>query len=263
MNASGPVAREPLARERHLILAMLIVVAAAAWALLLWQARGMDATMGGNRLTMGMRAPLFLSIWVVMMVAMMFPAAAPMILMFARISAGKRQQGQAFVPAWVFVGAYLAVWALFGALLYLLALGAERLARHSMWIMDHAAQIGGLLLIIAGVYQLSPLKRACLAKCRSPIAFIMSEWRDGFSGALRMGAVHAVYCLGCCWLLFIILFPLGIMNIAAMAVLTLLIYGEKALPAGRRLARLAAVALVIYGLAVMVSPGLLPTMAIM
>lgn len=263
MTGGGPVIREPLRRERRLILATLLVVAAAAWAVLLWQANGMDAGMGADRLTMGMRAPLFLTIWVVMMVAMMFPAAAPMILMFARIAAGKRAQQQTFVPAWIFTGAYLAVWTLFGGLLYVVAIGADRLARQSMWLMDHAGQIGGGLLVVAGLYQLSPLKRACLAKCRSPLAFIMGEWRDGYAGAVRLGFRHAVYCLGCCWLLFVILFPLGVMNVAAMALLTVLIFAEKALPRGQDIVRLAAVALVIYGLAVIVSPGLLPAMQTM
>lgn len=258
--AGGQVHQAPLARERRLILAILLAVAAAAWAVLLWQANGMDAGMSTDRLTMGMRAPLFLTVWVVMMVAMMFPAAAPMILMFDRIAAGKRLQGRAFVPTWVFVAAYLAVWALFGALLYIAAAGADRLARHTMWIMDHAGQIGGALLVVAGLYQLSPLKNTCLARCRSPLAFIMGEWRDGYAGAVRMGVLHAVYCLGCCWLLFVILFPLGIMNIAAMAVLTVLIYAEKALPGGRRIAQLAAIALVIYGLVAVISPAVLPMM---
>jgi predicted metal-binding membrane protein len=261
--AGGPGIREPLARERRLILAILLVVAVAAWAVLLRQANGMDSSLGANRLTMGMRGSLFLTVWVVMMVAMMFPAAAPMILMFDRIAAGKRAQGRAFVPTWTFVVTYLAVWALFGGLLYAAAMGADRLARHSMWLMDHVGQAGGALLVVAGLYQLSPLKRACLAKCRSPLAFIMGEWRDGYGGAVRLGLLHAAYCLGCCWLLFVILFPLGIMNIAAMAVLTLLIYAEKALPLGERIVQLAGLGLVIYGILVMIDPSLLPVMQTM
>lgn len=249
-------AASPLRRERNLILAILMVLAVAAWALLLWQA---SLPMGGPMpLTMGMSAPLFLAIWIVMMVAMMFPAAAPMIVMFEQISAGKQARGQAFIPTWVFVGGYLAVWSLVGIIAYLAALGAEALAGQSPWLMANAGRIGGGLLVLAGVYQLSPLKRSCLTKCRTPMQFIMTSWRDGRRGALRMGLEHGGYCLGCCWLLFVLLFPLGIMNIAAMAVITLLIFAEKSLPWGQQIARLAAVALVVYGLLVVFMPELLP-----
>ena len=249
----------PLPRERNLILGSLLVLAAAAWALLIWQAAAMgDEMMGPGALTMGLAAPLFLAIWVAMMVAMMFPTAAPMILMFASVHAGKRQRGQPFVPTWVFVAAYLLVWTLFGVLAYAVALVAERLAAQSMWLMDHGARLGGAVLVAAGLYQLSPLKRACLTKCRTPLQFLLTSWRDGYGGAFSMGLEHGVYCLGCCWLLFVLLFPLGLMNIAAMAVLTALIFAEKSLPAGHRIGQVAAAALIAYGLLVLVVPGALP-----
>lgn len=210
--------------------------------------------------TAGMEAPLFLAMWVAMMVAIMFPTAAPMILTFATVQRGKRERGQAFVPTWVFMGAYLLVWSVFGVVAYAAALGAEALAMNSMWLMENSGRIGGLLLVLAGLYQLSPLKTACLNKCRTPLSFIMTSWRDGKAGAFRMGLEHGWYCMGCCWLLFLILFPLGVMNIAAMVLLTALIFAEKALPVGLRVAQGAAVALVLYGALVMVMPELLPAM---
>jgi predicted metal-binding membrane protein len=246
----------PLRRERFLIIGLLLGLASAAWLVLFHQADSGDDMMS---LTMGMSAPLFLAIWIVMMVAMMFPTAAPMIVMFNTIANGKRERGQSFVPTWVFVSAYLVVWVLFGVMAYLVALVAEQMAQESMWLMDHAAEIGGGVLILAGIYQLSPLKSACLAKCRSPFAFIFNSWRDGYSGAFRMGIDHGSYCLGCCWLLFMLLFPLGIMNVAAMALITLLIFAEKSLPAGDRIGQLAALGLIAYGIAVLVDPGTLPT----
>ena len=248
----------PLTRERNLILASLLVLAATAWALLAWQSSTADEDMMG--LTMGMGAPLFIAIWVAMMVAMMFPTAAPMILTFARVHAGKRERGQPFVPTWVFVSSYLVVWTLFGVLAYGVAVGAERLAEQSMWLMDNAARFGGGVLVLAGLYQLSPLKYACLSKCRSPLNFILGSWRDGYGGSFRMGLEHGTYCLGCCWLLFVILFPLGMMNVAAMAAITLLIFAEKSLPAGRQTGQLAAVALIVYGALVLFVPDALPTM---
>lgn len=249
----------PLARERNLILGSLLLLAAAAWAVLAWQQAAMSggAHMG---LTMGLSAPLFLAIWVVMMVAMMFPAAAPMILMFTLVHAGKRQRGQSVVPTWVFVSAYLLVWTLCGVLAYAAASGAEELASRSMWLMSNGARLGGVVLIAAGLYQLSPLKRACLSKCRTPLGFLMGSWRDGYGGAFRMGLEHGAYCVGCCWLLFALLFPLGVMNVAAMALVTALIYAEKALARGRQISRLVAVALLAYGTLVVVVPTVLPTM---
>ena len=246
----------PLPGARAAILSLLLVLAAGAWALLLWQTAH---SMGGSSLTMGLNAPLFVALWVVMMVATMFPAAAPMILMFTRVHAGKRQQGQPFVPTWIFVGAYLLVWTLFGVLAYAGAAGADRLAARSMWLMDNGARLGGAVLVVAGLYQLSPLKHMCLSKCRTPFLFIMTSWREGYGGAFRMGIEHGAYCLGCCWLLFVILFPLGMLNVAVIAVITLLIFAEKALPLGQWASRIAAVALIVYGAVVIFWPHALPT----
>jgi len=249
----------PFPRERKLILSLLLILAATAWALLIWQSVAMNSQAMGMGLTMGMSTGLFLAIWVVMMIAMMFPTAAPMILMFSTVYAGKRQHSQAFVPTWVFVSAYLLIWTLFGLVAYPLALGAERLAGQSMWLMTNAPRIGGALLVVAGLYQLSPLKHLCLAKCRTPLQFILGSWRDGYGGAFRMGFVHGAYFLGCCWFLFVLLFPLGIMNIAVMALLTALIFAEKSVPLGRQISQITGVALISYGVLVVLVPAALPT----
>jgi predicted metal-binding membrane protein len=246
----------PLRRERYLILSVLLVLSAIAWALLIWQSSMMNNQAMG--LTMGMSAALFIALWVVMMVAMMFPTAAPMILMFSAVYAGKRRQEQPHVPTWIFVSAYLLVWSLCGVLAYPLALGVQKLAEQSMWLMENAARLGGVVLIAAGLYQLSPLKHICLSKCRTPMQFILSSWHDGYSGAFRMGLAHGFYCLGCCWLLFVILFPLGIMDIAVMALVTVLIYAEKSLPIGRQISLVAGAGLIIYGALVIFLPGTLP-----
>ncbi len=133
----------PFPRERKLILALLLILAAASWALLIWQSAAMNSQAMGMGLTMGMSAVFFIAIWVVMMIAMMFPTAAPMILMFTTVYAGKKQRSQAFVPTWVFVSAYLLIWTLFGLVAYPLALFAESLAGQSMWLMTNAPRIGG------------------------------------------------------------------------------------------------------------------------
>jgi predicted metal-binding membrane protein len=253
---TASVRNYPLPRERNLILGSLLALAAAAWALLIWQASVMDTDMS---LTMGMGVPVFIAIWIAMMVAIMFPTAAPMILMFARVHNQRRERGQNFVPTWVFASSYMLVWAVSGLAAYGIAVAGDELAGQSAWIMDNAARIGGGVLIAAGLYQLSPLKSICLSKCRTPISFILNSWRDGYAGSFRMGAEHGVYCLGCCWMLFVILFPLGMMNVAAMALITLLIFAEKSTPVGRQMAALAAAGLIAYGVLVIAFPDLLPT----
>ena len=247
----------PLPRERNLILGSLLALAAGAWGLLIWQSTVMDGEMS---LTMGMGAPLFVALWIAMMVAIMFPTAAPMILMFNRIHSERRARGQSFVPSWLFVAAYILVWSVTGVAAYGLAVAGDELAGQWMWVMDNAARIGGVVLIGAGVYQLSPLKDTCLGKCRSPMSFILMAWRDGYGGSFRMGLEHGVFCLGCCWLLFLILFPLGMMNIAVLAGITALIFAEKSTAWGRQIARGAALALVVYGAVVVFVPEALPMM---
>jgi predicted metal-binding membrane protein len=242
--------------QANVVLALLAATAAASWIVLLREQSGMAMA---STPTMGMPAPLFLSVWVVMMIAMMFPTAAPMILTFHRVQWGKRARSEPFVSTWVFVAAYLLVWTAAGVVAYGGALAAEALAARAHLSAQAAARIGGIVLLLAGVYQLSPLKNVCLAKCRSPLTFVLTAWRDGTGGALRMGLEHGGYCLGCCWLLFVMLFPLGTMNVAAMAVVTLLIFAEKSLGWGRRIASAAGIALVLYGAIVIAAPRALPT----
>lgn len=250
---------QALRRQRTWILVSLAILSVGAWVIVLWQAHAMGNTATG--LTMGMNVTLFLAVWVAMMMAMMFPAAAPMILMFAQVQAGKQRQGRTAVSTWLFTGTYLALWAAVGVLVLLGALGVQRLGDQTAWLADSGPRMAGRLLVAAGIYQLTPLKHACLAKCRSPLAFLMASWRDGPLGAVRMGLSHGLYCLGCCWLFFAILVPLGMMNIAALAVITLLIFAEKSLPLGSRLSWVAAAAMIAYGLAILVAPDLLPMQA--
>ena len=243
-------------RVRYLILGGLLILSVLAWALLIWQSSTMSNP--AMSLTMGISAFLFIAIWILMMVAMMFPTAAPMILMFTKIYARRRQQGNPFVPTWVFASAYLLVWSIFGAVAYPLAAGIDKLAGQSMWHVENFVRFGGVVLLVAGLYQLSPLKDICLSKCRTPWQFILGSWRDGYRGAFRMGIEHGAYCLGCCWLLFVILFPLGIMNLAVMALVPALLFAEKALPIGRQISKLAGMGLIIYGALVMFLPAVLP-----
>src|SRR5262245_5973741 len=249
---------DPLSLQRNVILGLLLALAAAAWAVLVWQHA--DATMDMTAsVTLGPRVPLFLAIWVVMMVAMMFPTALPMILTFYTVQAGNRRPRDAFGTTWVFVAAYLLVWACAGMLAYAGMLAVQTPSARLTLSPTMTAQIGCVIIIVAGIYQLTPLKDVCLSKCRMPIDFIVTSWRDGATSAFEMGLLHGAYCLGCCWLLFVILFPLGIMNIGAMAAVTLVIFAEKTLPWPRLAPYATAGVLVLYGALVITSPQLLPT----
>jgi predicted metal-binding membrane protein len=244
-------------RQRNVILATLLGLAAVGWIVFLDQARDpMDMEHGmGPDLTMGGSWPLFAATWVAMMVAMMFPAAAPMVLLYGRM----RQQDPTSVT--LFTASYIALWFAFGAVAYLLCAAVEDATSRSAWVAMNWGRVGGGLLVVAGAYQLTPLKDVCLRHCRSPLAFVMSHWRDGRAGAINMGLTHGLYCMGCCWLLFLILIPLGVMNVAAMAAVALLVFMEKVAPWGKPAGVAAGSALVVAGIAVVIDPTLLPTVA--
>lgn len=248
-----------LARQRNLILASLIAVTLAAWLWVVQQAStGMPTTVSGLGLTMGVGAWAFILMWTVMMVGMMFPASAPMILTFSTIQARRRSAARPYVPISVFTASYMLVWVAFGIAALGFAAGVDLLAERSQWLMSNSWQIAGGLLMATGVYQLTPLKDVCLRKCRSPVAFLLEHWRDGWVGAFAMGLRHGLYCAGCCWLLFVILVPLGVMNLVAMGAITVVVFAEKTLPRGERIARIAGAGLMAYGALVLMLPGALP-----
>jgi predicted metal-binding membrane protein len=149
-------------------------------------------------------------------------------------------------------------WTLFGVLAYLGANAASELAQRIPWLMMNATRVGGGILVVAGLYQFTPVKRACLAKCCMRQQFIRDGWRDGRAGVFRLGLAHGLYCLGANWLLCVLLFALGLMNIAAMAVLTGLIFAEKVFPRAERIAWIAGLALILYGMLLIAVPAALP-----
>jgi len=238
----------PVSRQHNVILVLLLALATAAWAVLVWQGHdvSMDKPMASPT-AWGLDALLFLAMWVVMMVAMMLPTAAPMILAFHSVHARNHQPDNAFVSTWVFLAAYLLVWASSGITAYAGVLAAA--AVHPAL----ADEVSGLILMVAGIYQITPLKQRCRSECRRPI--IMTSWHHRTADAFHMGLLHGVYCLGCCWLLFVILFPLG-MTTGAMAAVTFIILGEKTLRRPEFVSYGAAVVLVLYGGLMVVTPGL-------
>ena len=171
--------------------------------------------------------------WAVMMAAMMLPSAIPMILAFARVC---RQQNKAFYPlTGLFTSAYLGIWLLFSSALTLLQWQMHGLAWLSPMMENQNSLLAAGILILAGIYQFLPIKNACLTHCRSPMGFLINEWRDGPTGALNMGLKHGAVCLGCCWAQMLIMFAMGVMNLLGMALITLLVISEKSMPLESRL----------------------------
>ena len=199
----------------------------------------------------------FVVAWGVMMAAMMFPAAAPMLLLFQRVSAQRRTAGGRCSSTWIFAAGYLLVWTAIGAITWaLVRLISDLLGRlHPVERGTWAPLALGIVLILAGLYQLTPLKRVCLDHCRSPLTFVMTHWREGRVGALRMGLIHGLYCLGCCWALFAVLVAAGVMSLAWMLLLTLVVFAEKVLPMGRGTARGVGAAFLVLG--VLVASGVI------
>lgn len=193
---------------------------------------------------------LLFVMWAVMMVAMMLPSAAPMILCFLTVNERRQAAGRPFVPVTIFILGYLAVWTAFSVLATLAEWGLHQAALLSTTMTATSPALDGGLLIAAGIFQWTPLKRVCLKGCRSPLSFLMSEWREGARGAFAMGLRHGAYCVGCCWFLMALLFVAGVMNLVWVAVIALFVMAEKALPKGELIARVAGIALVIAGAAI-------------
>ena len=181
--------------------------------------------------------------WAVMMVAMMMPSASPMVLVYARIARGR---GESWRCVASFAAGYIAVWTIFSVIATAGQIGMQRAA-----MLSSAARVsplaGGVILIAAGVYQLTPLKNACLGHCRSAAGFFMTRWREGPSGAFAMGIEHGGMCLGCCWMLMAILFVAGVMNLAWVGAISVLVAIEKMAPRGPVIARIAGAALMLGG----------------
>ena len=196
-------------------------------------------------------AVLMFFMWWAMMVAMMLPSAAPMILLFATVNRKQRARVSSFVPTSVFAGAYLVTWGVFSLAAVGLQWTLQRLTWLSPAMVSTSSVLGGLLLFAAGLYQLTPIKQACLRHCRHPITFLTSHWRRGIAGAVRMGVEHGSYCVGCCWFLMGLLFVGGVMNLFWIAGLALFVLLEKNVPAGHWLSYATGVALAGWGLVVL------------
>lgn len=247
-----------LRRERALVIAALLGVVALSWAYLLAGAGTMQE-MDGMLMPMSSgpwtasHAALMLVMWIVMMAAMMLPSAAPTILLYSTIARARRAKGERTSNAGIFTLGYIAVWTAFSLIAVALQFGLERVALLSPMMETTSIALAGSVLVAAGIYQWTPLKRACLRHCRSPMEFVLTHWREGNGGAFRMGLRHGTYCVGCCWMLMLLLFVGGIMNLAWIAGLAIFVLVEKLAPAGNRIGQAAGVLLIAWGAATLLS----------
>ncbi len=273
----------PSRQTRTTVWLALLVLAALGWAVLIQQnanmgsatqalpqtpgtgqgMSGMDGMSASNPAPVDTQpAPtsilLYLPIWVSMMVAMMFPSVAPMVMLFATLSRNRRVAGQPSTPTWVFLAGYLAVWSLVGVLAYLLSLALPAVSMMAPGLRIDYPLAAGLVLIFAGLYQLTPLKQVCLGHCRSPMSVILSGWRDGNLGSFRMGFEHGVVCVGCSWGLMLVMFVVGLMNLVGMVILSAVIFVETVVPHGPFIGKLTALALILFGLVTLLMPVLRP-----
>ncbi len=247
-----------LKRDRAIVVAGLAGIGAVSWLYILGGA-GMDmgamqdAGMKAGAMAMPASwtpgyAGLMLAMWWVMMVAMMLPSAAPMMLLYAALMRKERARGGVHVATWNFAAGYLAAWGGFSIVAVVLQWGLERLLLLSPMMATTSMALGGGLLVAAGIYQLTPLKHACLRHCRSPVAFLAEHWRPGATGAFRTGLEHGLFCLGCCWVLMALLFYGGVMNLWWIGGLAIYVLIEKLASAGPNIGRFAGVLLILWGL---------------
>ncbi|MBI3304528.1 MAG: DUF2182 domain-containing protein [Deltaproteobacteria bacterium] len=247
-----------LKRDRIVVLVGLAGVVTLAWAYLFYLVWSMHHMAMGMAMGIAMAMPhmevwgivdflLLFAMWAVMMVAMMVPSAAPMVLMFATVNRRRRERQRPFVPTGVFLLGYVVVWTGFSALATFAQWGLHTSALLSPLMVSTSPILGGVLLLAAGIFQWTPLKQTCLTQCRSPLGFLMTEWREGTRGAFLMGLRHGSYCVGCCWLLMALLFIAGVMNLLWVATIAAFILAEKVTPAGPWLSRVTGLLLMGWG----------------
>lgn len=241
------------ARTRLGLIALLLALAAAGWWWTVDEMQGMD---GGPWTDLGTLA-WFVGVWIVMMAAMMFPSVAPTVALYSHMT-----ESRSPVAPLVFTSGYLAAWTSIGVLAFAVATAGGRVSGDVLAWDRGGRWLAGGTLIVAAVYELTPLKDVCLGKCRSPLGFLLGSWRSGRWGALQMGARHGAWCIGCCWALMAALFALGVMSVVWMAVVAALIAFEKLIPSRRAATYGTATILCALGVLVLVAPDAIPAFTV-
>jgi predicted metal-binding membrane protein len=249
-----------LQKERLLVLSALFVICVLSWLYIVYLYRQMEV-MDMNALLFAMpMSPawtwtdfgLLFLMWLVMMMAMMTPSVAPLILIFAAINRQRRQQQNTYAsPAYLLMG-YFLIWAAFSLFATMLQWLLQQVSLLNPEMETTSKVLGAFILIGAGIFQFTPFKHRCLSYCRTPLNFLQHHWQEGRKGALRMGVKNGLYCLGCCWILMLVLFVSGIMNLLWIALIALFVLLEKVLPAAKMVSLVAGVVLIGYGMLMLV-----------
>jgi predicted metal-binding membrane protein len=243
-----------LLRDRWLIGGALAVIVALCWGWLVPMARDMYGPMTGPSAWMMTdrwdvtHLVLLFAMWAVMMVGMMLPSAAPTLLVYAGVIRKSPESERARAHVYAFASGYLLVWTAFSLVATVLQRWLAALLLLSPMMEATGRGFGGVLLMVAGIYQLTPFKRTCLESCRSPAAFIAQHWKRGVSGGFRLGVAHGLVCLGCCWALMLLLFVGGVMNLWWIGAITAFVLLEKLAPRGAQGGRLSGLLLMGMGL---------------
>lgn len=252
---SSPTTLESLLRrDRWLVGAALAVVILLCWAWIVPMAIDMYGSMSGSSAWMMTdrwdftHLALLFAMWAVMMAGMMLPSAAPALLIYAAVVRKSPDGARAATHAYAFAGGYLLVWTAFSLAATALQRVLAQLLLLSPMMESSDRRFGGTLLLVAGLFQFTPFKRACLQYCRSPAEFLTRHWRPGVAGGFRLGWLHGLYCLGCCWALMLLLFVGGVMNLWWIAGLTVFVLLEKVAPLGEQGGRLSGLPLIGLGL---------------
>jgi len=249
---------DSLKRDRRIILAGLALISILSWSYMFYLANDMQHNMGMQTAVQGATMPMtnawsstalvfVFVMWVVMMIAMMIPSAAPFIVTFSKVERKRHTEADPYATTGLFVLGYLAVWTGFSLLATLVQWGLFSATLLTMAMGRVVPIVGGAILLAAGVFQWTSLKYACLSHCRTPIGFLLEDWREGNWGAFLMGLEHGSFCTVCCWALMALMFVAGVMNVFWMAMIAGLILIEKVAPFGDWFGRVAGIGLGIWG----------------
>lgn len=253
-----------LLRQRVVLVLSLLIMVGLSWAYLIWMAADMSVSAGGQMAhcaampgmtsSSAMYVWWLFVMWAVMAVAMMLPTSLPLIFLFGRYWRGKHKDIDPVLPTLWMVTGYLTAWLVFGVGAALLQWGLEHLEVLTPVMGEmRSTVLGGAVIVGAGIFQLTPLKTACLSKCRTPMMFLNTRWRDGKWGPFIMGLDDGIYCLGCCWALMLVMFVFGVMNLFWMGVLTVFMIAEKIIPHGLLFTKVTGYLLIVGGIVRMIA----------
>lgn len=223
-------------RDKLIVMGGISLVSLMGWAYMFYMGWAMDnmhlvdmwmPPRGGTRPWSVYDFWMLFVMWSVMMVAMMTPSVLPMVLMYTAVNKGKKQKGMPYSPTFIFLSGYLVAWALFSVVASAIQYPLHESGLLNPMMNSRSYLLSGGILVLAGLYQWTPLKDACLTECRSPLSFLMSSWKDGHFGAFKLGVHHGLYCIGCCWALMAILFAVGVMNMLWVLAITVFVIIEK------------------------------------